>query len=225
VLGKDKIKIEKVFTFGEVLEPYVREQVQSAFSAQVIDCYSSMECGMLALQCPDSALYHVMAEGVLLEVVDERNRPCLPGQFGRVLVTVLQNFANPLIRYEIGDYAQVGPPCPCGRGLPTLRRIVGRARNLLTLPDGNRRWPFPHSMEFAGRDPVQQFQIAQIAIDEIEARLVLSRPFTEPEKREFERSLIEAVDHPFRISFRFVDEIPRSAGGKFEDFVGLPSKR
>jgi phenylacetate-CoA ligase len=54
------------------------------------------------------------------------------------VVTPLHNFAMPLIRYAIGDYAEAGPPCACGRGLPVLARILGRARNLLTLPHGER---------------------------------------------------------------------------------------
>jgi hypothetical protein len=63
------------------------------------------------------------------------------GEVGRVVITTLQNFAMPLIRYDIGDYAEVGPPCSCGRGLPVLRRILGRKRNMFILPSGQRRWP------------------------------------------------------------------------------------
>jgi phenylacetate-coenzyme A ligase PaaK-like adenylate-forming protein len=61
-----------------------------------------------------------------VEVLDEEGRPCAPGETGRVVATSLNNFAMPLIRYETGDTAEVGAPCPCGRGLPVLTRIMGR---------------------------------------------------------------------------------------------------
>jgi phenylacetate-CoA ligase len=104
----------------------------------MVDMYTCQEAGYLALQCPDHPHYHVQSENVLLEVVDDQGLPCAPGEVGRVLVTSLNNFATPLIRYEIGDYAEVGAACSCGRGLPVLKRIMGRYRNLLTLPDGTR---------------------------------------------------------------------------------------
>ena len=76
-----------------------------------------------------------------MEVLDNHGRPCKEGETGRVVLTDLHNFTMPLIRYEIGDYAEVGPPCACGRGLPVLARILGRSRNMLTLPAGDRIWP------------------------------------------------------------------------------------
>ena len=82
-----------------------------------------------------------MAESVLVEILNDDGTPCAPGEIGRVVVTALQNFATPLIRYEVGDYAEASAPCPCGRGLPVIRRIMGRVRNLLVLPDGKKIWP------------------------------------------------------------------------------------
>ena len=57
----------------------------------------------------------------------------------RVVISTLHNFAMPLLRYDIGDFAEVGDDCPCGRRLPVLKRILGRQRNLLCLPSGQRR--------------------------------------------------------------------------------------
>lgn len=126
----------EVRTFGEVLEPAVRALCREVWGVPVVDGYSSQEVGYIALQCPEQEVYHVQAEGLLVEVLDAAGRPCGPGQVGRVVVTTLHNFATPLLRYALGDYAQVGGPCPCGRGLPVLTRILGRQRNMLMLPNG-----------------------------------------------------------------------------------------
>src|SRR3546814_2899792 len=119
----------------------VRQAVRQAWDLPVKDSYSSEEAGYLAIQCPEHEVYHAQSENVLLEVVDDDGRPCRPGEIGRVLITSLHNFATPLIRYELGDYAEVGAPCACGRGLPVIRRIVGRQRNRLAPPERTTVFP------------------------------------------------------------------------------------
>ena len=139
-----------VRTAGEALAPETRALCSRPLGCvEVTDCYSAAETGNLAFQCPDSPpgqeRYHVQSESALVEVLDADGRPCAPGATGRVVVTPLHNFAMPLIRYEIGDLAEVGPPCTCGRTLPVLTRIPGRARDMLTLPGGAQRhllWPW-----------------------------------------------------------------------------------
>src|SRR5215510_10900500 len=95
----------------------------------------------MALQCPDHEHYHVQTECILLEVLDTHGGPCAPGRAGLVVATPRHAFAMPLVRYVVGDYAEVGPPCPCGRGLPVLARIMGRTRNRLVLETGESYWP------------------------------------------------------------------------------------
>lgn len=121
--------LRAVHTYGEPLTKGVREACREAWGVPVQDVYSCEELGMIALQCPEHEHLHVQSEAVLVEVLDEEGSPCTPGQIGRVVLTALHSFAMPLLRYAIGDHAEVGAPCPCGRGLPVLsKRIVGRRR-------------------------------------------------------------------------------------------------
>ena len=113
-------------SFGEMLSADLRGLVAAAWEVPVTDSYSAAEVGIIALQCPLSGDLHVQAEHVLVEILRADGHTCLPGEVGRVVVTALHNFAMPLVRYELGDYAEVGAPCPCGRGLPVIKRIVGR---------------------------------------------------------------------------------------------------
>ena len=106
--------------------------------------YSSQEFGYIALQCPDAHTYHVQSEAVYVEILDGPGGPCRPGEVGRVVISTLHNYATPLLRYEMGDYAETGGDCVCGRTLPVLNRIVGRERNMWIMPNGQRMWPvFP----------------------------------------------------------------------------------
>ena len=133
----------------------------------------------------------------------DRGEACAPGEVGRVVVTPLRNFAMPLLRYDISDYAELGELCPCGRGLPVLRRVVGRARHMLVAPDGQRYWPFFGATSFRRIAPLTQYQFVQTSCDAIEGRLVVERPLTQAEQEAL-RAHTTALS--FRIEFSFVAE-------------------
>jgi phenylacetate-CoA ligase len=211
--------LREVHTISEALPDGLRELCKKVWGVKLVDLYSTIELGYLALQCPDNDHYHVQSEGVLLEVLDEDGNPCAPGQVGKVVVTNLHNFATPLIRYELGDYAELGETCSCGRGLQVIKRILGRYRNLVTLPGGERCWPKFGIADILKIAPVRQFQATQHTVEDIEFSLVSERSLSEAEKREL-RELFRANLHPdMNIKISEVEDIKRSASGKYEDFV------
>jgi len=219
--GERPQRILQLRTVGEQLSDDLRALALDVLNVKVIDSYSSQELGYIALQCPDYDHYHVLSDSVLVEVVREDGKPCSAGEMGRVLVTSLYNHVTPLIRYEIGDMAVVGNECRCGRGLPVLSRIAGRVRNMLRLPDGSTHWPnigFRHLLAIA---EIEQFQIAQTAIDAIEFRAVVKTPLKAEQEVAIEQVLQEHLGFDFAVSFAYPASIPRSAGGKYEDFVSL----
>ncbi len=209
-----------VRSFGEILEKDVRDLCRRAWNVPVIDCYSSQEVGYLALECPDEpGVYHIQAEAAYVEILDDQGEPCVPGAIGRVVVSTMHNAAMPLIRYDLGDYAEVGAACACGRGLPTLKRIVGRQRNMLTYPSGEQRWPsLGDGTDLEGLPNIRQFQIAQVALDKLEVRLALREPFDAEQEDQIVEHVRRTLGHPFRVDVRYLDEIPRSPSGKFEEF-------
>jgi len=210
--------LAQVIAYGEMLDPETRLLCREAWQVEVKDMYSANEVGYMALQCPDHEHYHVMAENVMLEIVDEMGRPCLPGELGRVVVTTLHNFAMPLIRYAIGDYGTLGEPCPCGRGLPVLEKVVGRQRNLLTLPDGSRRWPLFLSA-WSGIAAIRQVQLIQESLQEVTARLVVARPLPPEEEKEFIAAIQQCLGYPFAMQLEYVEKIERLPSAKLEDFI------
>jgi len=130
---------------------------------------------MIAIQCPENDHYHVQAENLYVEVINEDGAPCRPGEIGRMVLSDLHNFTTPMIRYEIGDYAEVGEACAYGRGLPVLNRTAGRVRNMLTLPSGDKFWPsFPEG-EMMPIALIRQFQVIQHDLERVEAKLVTAR--------------------------------------------------
>ena len=213
-------RLRQIRTINETLTPGIRETARRVLGAGIADTYSSAEVGIIAAQCPESGLYHVMAESLIVELLDEQGAACVPGQVGRMVVTDLHNFATPLIRYDLGDYAEMADACPCGRGLPALKRIVGRRRNMVRLPDGRALWPAIGGLRYSEIAPVRQFQFIQRGRDTIEVRLVSAAPVTAEQEREIGDLIRKALDFPFKLDFvYFPAQIPRGPGGKFEEFI------
>ncbi len=210
-------------TLGETLTPDTREQIALSSAATIVDCYSTEELGYIALQCPDvPGHYHICAETLIVELVDDVGRPVPAGEIGRVLITDLHNLSTPMIRYAVGDHAVAGPPCRCGRGLPTLTRIMGRTRNMIVKPDGTRHWPLTGYKQFRDIAPIRQYQFRQHAADAIEVRLVTERPLTGEEESALVAHLHWKLRHPFRIAFAYFDgRLPLGKNGKFEEFVSM----
>ncbi|MCL4746870.1 MAG: hypothetical protein KJZ83_15870, partial [Burkholderiaceae bacterium] len=214
-------RLRELRLFSEVVDAQTRSFLARQFQARVTDVYSANEVGYIALQCPEHGHYHVQSENLRLEVLDDEGRECRPGQTGRVILSTLHNFAMPLLRYESGDYAEVGEPCPCGRALPVLARIMGRTRNMLVLPDGTRHWPIVGFSSFRAIAPVVQHQVVQHGLDDIEVRLVVERAITPDEEEALSGEVRKALHHEFPIRFSYTKSIERSPIGKYEEFKSM----
>jgi phenylacetate-CoA ligase len=209
--------LEALHTYGEVVTPGIRAACRETLGVPVQDVYSCEELGFIALQCPQHDHYHVQSETVLVEVLDEQGNPCAPGEIGSVVLTTLHNLAMPLIRYAIGDHAEVGGPCPCGRGLPVLKRILGRRRNQVILPDGRRTWPDRDAL-WAAIPDVEQIQVVQTGEDHVEVRYARQEPLSTPEEQALGPRIHQALGHPFRLTISHHDAIARQPNGKYETF-------
>ena len=206
-------------TLGEVVTPRLRALCREVWGLAIADNYSCKEVNTIAMQCPDHDHYHVQSERQLVEVLDAQGRPCKPGEIGRVVVTDLHNYGMPFLRYELGDYAELGEPCSCGRTLPVLTQILGRTRNMLVLPSGEKLWPSFIISEWAAMGPISQLQAIQHTPKDIEVRAVLNGTMEPAAEARLLETIRRDLGGVFNVSLNYVDHIPRSSTGKFEDFV------
>jgi len=218
--GTSLSNLQEVRTVGESVSETLRKQCKTSWGVDIADTYSSQELGVIAIQCPTSGMYHAMSENLIVEVIHDDGQPCQQGEVGRVVVTDLHNFATPLVRYDTKDYAEVGGSCPCGRGLPTLARILGRSRNMVVLPDGQRFWPLVGAYQFREIAPISQYQVIQKTLTQLEVRMVAERKVSVQEEMELASVIQRSLDYPFEMTFLYFDlEIPRGKSGKFEEFL------
>jgi phenylacetate-CoA ligase len=160
-----------------------------------------------------------MAENLRVEVLHPDGAPCLPGQIGQVVITTLHNFAMPLIRYAIGDFAEVGDGCSCGRGLLHLRRIMGRERNMIKLPDGRWVWPIFGVLTWIADIPIRQIRFVQRQIDTIDVQYVMERELGTVEMQRITDAVRQAVGWPFLLRWERCEQMAAGPTGKFEDVV------
>jgi len=217
--SKKLTKLKQIRTVGETVSPQLRKAVKVAFNCDIADMYSCQESGYIAIQCLEKENYHVMSEGVYVEVVDIEGQPVKVGQQGKVLITNLNNFATPLIRYELGDMAIMGEPCTCGRGLPVIERILGRTRNMLILPDGSIKWPYLSYSLFVKEANIQQFQVIQHSLKLVELCYVSQKTANKQQQLNITEILQRTLGHTFEIKLTRIKEIKRSKSGKHEDFI------
>lgn len=218
--GQRPGNLTEIRTIGETLSPALRARCTAVLGVPIVDAYSAQEVGAIALQCPESGLYHVHAESLIVEVLSSDGSACAAGETGRVVVTDLHNFATPLIRYELRDYAEVGPACTCGRGLPTLTRVLGRQRNMVVLPNGQRYWPLVGLHQFRSIGEILQYQLIQHDLEHVEMRVVTAGKLTPSAEARLIETVQAALGHPFQIQLNYLTgELERGPGGKFEEFV------
>jgi len=203
-----------IFTGGEVLDDSIRERARRILGVEIRDNYGSTEA-FIAWQCP-AARYHINAEHVAVEIVDDNDRAVAPGAMGRVLITTLENRVMPLIRYEIGDYALASDEqCPCGRTLPTIGKVVGRGINLFRMPEGPRVSPWPLIGPLRAREEIRQFQIVQEAHRRYRVRYVSDIELDVAARHDIHARFAAILGLELEVAFERTASIERTAGGKF----------
>jgi phenylacetate-CoA ligase len=212
---------QSIVACAEKLHQFQRDLIERVFRAPVFETYGSREFMLIGAECDRHEGLHLTMENLLVEIVDDDGQPTPAGVEGQVAVTDLYNYGMPFIRYLIGDRAVAGfSTCSCGRGLPLLRKVVGRQLDILTTPSG-RQIPgefFPHLMkDFA---PVRRFQVVQPHPERIVVKLVVDSTTWSPTWRErLTREIQNQLDDTLQLTIQEVDDIPLTAAGKLRVVV------
>ena len=168
--------VKSVILNSDPSTPEQRRRLARSFGCLVGDEYSSEEVWLIAATC-EAGEYHVFSDNVWLEILDDDDRPCLPGTPGRVVVTALHNVGMPFIRYEQGDIASLVPGrCACGRRTPLLGTIEGRVDDDLHLPSGRVVPAVNVRLVLKDISGVDAWQVRQGPHDEITLNVVPTRP-------------------------------------------------
>ncbi len=214
-----RLAFQSVVTGGEQLTDRERHVLTRAFGTEPHSKYSTSEVFDIASECEAHSGFHIAAEDVVVEVLDDNSVPVAQGQQGRIVVTNLHNYGMPFIRYDIGDTGSLlDEKCPCGRELPRLGGLIGRRNTHLHSRSGQRISPARLYLDRLASLPVMQYQVVQEDLDTVIMHLV---PAGVPSPEEL-AALREKVRDMFagdfgetiRFDVQFTDRIAPGAAGE-----------
>ena len=169
-------------------------------------------------ECKDGLL-HSFIFWNYLEVLDKNNQPVREGEEGRVVVTNLFNYSMPLIRYEIGDLAILGPEmCSCGKMLPTLKKVNGRILEQFILKNGTLIHAgffgllFDKVFEESG---IEKWQVIQEDYDKIRINVITHGEIADQFKNDMDKKIRIGMGSECKIEWVIVDDIPKTPSGKY----------
>lgn len=131
-------RVNKLFYAAEHLYPEDRKKLVDGLGLEVVATagYGAVDVGMIGYQCPDcqGGVHHTLGGVVIVELVDEEDRPIREcGVTGHLVVTNLERFLMPVIRYRVGDLGRwVAGECPCGRATSRFE-LLGRGDDVLRI--------------------------------------------------------------------------------------------
>lgn len=219
--GRLHIQPQVVYSASEVLTHQTRQRVRQAWGDEPFDQYVATETASIAAEYRACRHKHLFEDLLLLEVVDDRNRPVPPGEYGaKLLITTLFSRTQPLIRYELDDSVRISTEeHACRLPFAVLESVQGRREDALELPGlaGGRvtvqPLVFNRVMDIV---PVSGWQLIQEADDSLTLLVTGVRDgLTDAALREqVAHSLAQEQVQVPAIKIEHVAAIPKTAAGK-----------
>ncbi len=207
----------KLITYGsDRMADADRLLIEDQFGVPVLSTYGATESMHIGFQCERREGFHVSIDDVAVRVVDEQGRTLGPGGTGSSVISNLINRATVLLNYRLGDTVTLSTtPCPCGRTLPTLERIEGRADDFVILPDGRNLHSLVLTQRLQPLPGVAQIQLCQEELRRFTLSAVCTGSADWSQLRgQLEMKLRAVLGNDISLDLRRVDVIPPEAGGK-----------
>lgn len=216
-----KIRPKAITTTAEVLHQRERKLLEEQFKCDVYDQYGGGECFAISSECEEHKGLHMNTEHCIVEIVDEKNNVLQNGKRGKIIVTDLDNFVMPFIRYSNGDFGSLKTEaCNCGRGLPLMNPVEGRVFGMLKGINGK----VVHGEFFANlldefdwykNYNIETFEVVQKSVDLLIWYIVCGK-YPRFEDINILISHCKEYFGDINIVFKFVKEIPLLPSGKKE---------
>lgn len=223
---------KSIMTSAGTLHQHMREIIEKIFKAPVFNRYGSREVGDIACECVHHRGLHVSAHTHYIEIIRPDNTPAENGEEGEIVVTLLTNYAMPLIRYRIGDMGEWAENhCACGISWPLLKKITGRVTDIFLIKDFTKinGEYFTHLFYF--QDWVKKFQVIQEDFEYIRILIVPRENrdnFYEYYSQELEvisNKIYLVMGSDCRIKYEFVDDIAPTGSGKYRYTISKVIRR
>lgn len=224
--GLPPLRIPRMIVLA-TLSPQLRRRLERAFSTEVFNRFGPHEMEGVAYECHEHSGLHLAIDSVHTEFLDDDDRPVAARMLGRIVLTDLDSYVMPLIRYEIGDLGTpIDEPCRCGRAFPLMQSIACRTRDVFRDPAGHSLVPRPLIAALQDEPEIRLFQIAQLDSGTIEARIVPDLALSDPGLTDRIRAKLRALSPAsLSVSVVVVERVHLEANGKFSAAKALSVHR
>lgn len=217
--GVEGINPKLLFSMGSLLDRKSRELIESTFSAEVFDCYGATELGCIAWECSEHRGYHINIDTVVVELI-KNGRTARPGEMGKIICTGLHSLATPFIRYDTGDVGIASDErCSCGRGLPLLKSIEGRADDFFVSTNGTLYSPSIIVNQIKLISGISQFKVIQHSERDVIAQVVPDKDFSQETGKKIKETMRKIMGNDLNIGVEVLDVIPPDPSGKIRSLI------
>lgn len=204
--------LKGIISSAEMLHPHYRALAETVFGTKVYNRYGGREVGLIAMECTEGRM-HINCHDLYFEVdsIDPYTKP------GEILITQLNNYAMPFIRYRIGDIGRLSDEvCPCGNQLPILAELLGRSTATFRTKTGTLIHGGYFTQQFYNVIGVNQFQLIQETFERCVLKLAINAQWQEKTGDLLVGKIQDTLGPDVAVTVEFVEEIPLSASGKRE---------
>jgi phenylacetate-CoA ligase len=218
-LNRNKMNIPNPLAISstyELLTESTKKYLESAFQCKVFDQYGCSEIGPVANSCRKGNK-HVFMDSVFLEV-EQESKSATHKRKGKIVLTNLDNYAMPLIRYDVGDMGTLSDrTCSCGMNTKILESIDGRADEFITSSKGKKLGLNDFDKILAGINGIDFFQIIHEAgLNNITVNLIKNDKWSDSSVKGIRKRLQFNIDENLKVDLSFVKTIRPEASGKFK---------
>lgn len=214
--NKIDIKLNSIISSAETLYDYQREFIESVFGCKIFNRYGCREFGPIACECEMHKGLHINSERLIVEflAMNEYDNKVNIEEKSNLILTDLDNYAMPFIRYEIGDTGIPLEKCECDRNLP-LMNVEGRKFDVIIGTNGNRLGGTFWTLLFRTYvDGIDEFQVIQEKRKKLEINIIINNNFLEDSLLDLENKIKEFCGLQMDINFNIVGHIPKNKSGK-----------
>jgi phenylacetate-CoA ligase len=211
------VRPKALMSSAQTLPEGSRKLIEEAFGCRVFDKYGAREFSGIAYECQAHSGHHIVAEGFLVEILRD-GQPVKPGEMGEIVITDLNNYCLPFIRYRLGDLGVAMDPafvCPCGRGLPLIGNIEGRVQSIIQGTHGQ-FLPgsfFAHYLKEFDH-AIQKFQVVQERRGALTFHVVKGGRYSDDVLQEVLATFRQHLGDDMDIDVQFVENIEMVRTGK-----------
>jgi phenylacetate-CoA ligase len=200
---------------GDPISEPVRRLMAEHLGIAVLSVYQAVEVGIIGWECERQCGHHLNVDLYPIRIVDSNRREVPIGDPGQIVASNLVNRGTVLLHYLLGDLARRLPePCECGRSLPLLSLVEGRATDWLRSASGRPVHPQTLRSVMSQLRGVRRYQLVQERAGHVKV-VAVTVPGAD---REEIRSLIAAaggrLEDPMDAEVEFSETLPRTEGGK-----------